>query len=1073
MRTKHVLMTTALMALFAACSNEEFLDNAQSVPGGVDNQRPTVENVTLNLVGEDGAATRLGFTKEEGYEWGEGDVIGALLMDDWNDSKLGVNGDRPSTVSAKKWNEYTWTQRYVLSDQIHTDYPFRRKDDGTWSCEAKMQEGNYFFAFPFATYEGKREALHDLSIQEQHGTTPEALQAAYADNQFFIGYARIKAGVESTDVISADLQMTPVLGAVGITIKNESTGSYTVKKIVLESADFNTVIKIDPTNALYQGKNGEVKDGYNVNTELAGWTPANYFNYANYTEMTFANKTWSYNDQFTERYSSLGQLVNNTEKSDNYDRDNALRATINPVEGCDHRAELTVYDAPVLKPQDSAEFLIMTNIYKYDEKKGNHITAYVYTDQGMMKGVIISKFNSELVDKDKVSVITDNPITEISPEKPGSVTLKIDGNSIQEPNQMNVYNEEDLVQLIEWNKNMRRPFTATLMNDVTLTKEMSENLVSEDWKDARMVVENAENMDNMLTIEGGAAANILDKIIVNTDVEIKNNLTLGSESYVNGKYTGITGSDNQPISAKNQNLYIAEGATVTVNSAIEWDNNKEGKVLNVTENEGTLTINAEVEQLAVENKGELNINAEVTVYNLASNEANATVTVGEKGILRAGGNFTNKGQRVGNDAEEYAVIYNNGQIYNLKNNKYGKIYVGAGAGVITNVDNNDGIIDITNNINANFTKVGTISFTAKAKTALLDVIKAGVTELIVDGGSIEGVAVTNSNSQATAEATYVKNVIVKENGGTIGTAAYDANGKRVYWDTQFPNADIEINGNVTLTDMLIGGNIFDIKAGTTTIKGTVDAQKSTVTIASYDDKKYVAHAASLFIPSNKDVFKADALDKSENPKAGVAKVNNQGTVYLNEKGLICYGDNWAGNDPKDYPATPDTNYAPETLTISGGTLADVKAQYDDFSKVTKIEINTQIDMKEKANLDNIDLLQGKDIELSADLKNIPADKNLVVKSVTLKSNVAISGVTRGKTFIKVDALNIGANKLTVVNGYLEINNWIAQAGTQCGAITWDSNNKDPYGKAEAEVVAKNNAGEYLWYHFAGKSWKEF
>ena len=251
MRTKHVLMTTALMALFAACSNEEFLDNAQSVPGGVDNQRPTVENVTLNLVGEDGAATRLGFTKEEGYKWGKGDVIGALLMDDWNDSQEGVHGDRPSTVSAKKWNEYTWTQRYVLSDQIHTDYPFTRKDDGTWSCDAKMQEGNYFFAFPFATYEGKREALHDLSIQEQHGTTPEALQAAYADNQFFIGYARIKAGVESTDVVSADLQMTPVLGAVGITIKNESTGSYTVKKIVLESTDFNTVIKIDPTNALY------------------------------------------------------------------------------------------------------------------------------------------------------------------------------------------------------------------------------------------------------------------------------------------------------------------------------------------------------------------------------------------------------------------------------------------------------------------------------------------------------------------------------------------------------------------------------------------------------------------------------------------------------------------------------------------------------------------------------------------------------------------------------------------------------------------------------------------------------
>lgn len=81
MRAKHLLMTTALTAaLFTACSNDDFLDNAQ---GNLNNEaamRPTVEKVVLNLVeGNNDAVTRLGFNGK--YQWEQNDTIGALLMD--------------------------------------------------------------------------------------------------------------------------------------------------------------------------------------------------------------------------------------------------------------------------------------------------------------------------------------------------------------------------------------------------------------------------------------------------------------------------------------------------------------------------------------------------------------------------------------------------------------------------------------------------------------------------------------------------------------------------------------------------------------------------------------------------------------------------------------------------------------------------------------------------------------------------------------------------------------------------------------------------------------------------------
>ena len=213
------------MALFAACTNDDFISNEQGIQSGEATMRPSVD-VTLNVLGDgEGADTRLYFDGNR-YQWEVGDTIGALLMDNVI-AKAGGEAIRPHD-DIEQWEDMAWTSRYELVDYINTNYPFVRQSDKTWTTNAKMLEGNYFFAFPFASYSGNREAIHSLGEQVQNGSTMEAVQEAYAKNQFFIGYSRIFAGTEGGDVMNASLDMTSVLGPVYVQVQNTGNKPFTV-----------------------------------------------------------------------------------------------------------------------------------------------------------------------------------------------------------------------------------------------------------------------------------------------------------------------------------------------------------------------------------------------------------------------------------------------------------------------------------------------------------------------------------------------------------------------------------------------------------------------------------------------------------------------------------------------------------------------------------------------------------------------------------------------------------------------------------------------------------------------------
>ena len=1057
------------MAMFAACTNDDFISNEQGVQSGDAVLRPSVD-VTLNVLGDGDADTRLTYDGQYHFEDNE-DVIGALLMD-----KL-VGEDRPFD-NLEAWEEKPWLTRYELVDYINTDYPFTRKN-GQWSTDAKMLEGNYFFAFPFASYDGYREAVHSIGEQVQHG---QDINRAYAENQFFIGYNRIHAGTQGEEVMNASLELVPVLGTVGIQVKNVGTGDMTVKKIVLATEvedryrdkGLSTLLKIDPTDAMYEGEidGAENTDGYILdNTKLSDWADKDdqqYFNYANYEEMQNVNGEWQYIDKFNERYEVGGDLVNNTEKSANYNRREALRAVVKGVKASDQRAELTIENSPVLKSQEYANFAIMTNIYEYDATANNEIYAYIYTDRGLVGKVPLAGVNFEVGDpntSDKaVTVISNNPLVKIDPNYKITVAFAVDDNSTAAPNSMKVYNEDDLAQLIEWNENQQRIYQAELMNDMTLTKEMSDMLTASGWSNAQMIITTGEKK---LEIAADAAKNILDYVLVDGNAEVLGNIELGANSFVNGEYDFSSIESAAALAkygANKQKLTIAEGASVTVSSAIEYKSTgaKKNQALVVAENKGTLTIDKDVNKLTVtKNKGEINVNATASLNGTSENKPNAVINISGNGQLNCASNLTNKGQMLGNGEIEYAVINNNGKIFNLANNAYGKVIVGEAESIVTNVDSNNGIIDITANIKSNLNKrEGTISFTvAKEKSVTMaDVAKYEISELIVDGGNV-----TSATAEDAAASTpKLAKVVVTENGGSIGGEAESA--------LDNATAEIEINGDVTLENLTIDTtNDIEVKNGTTTINGTVDASGAKVILGSYED--YKVQTGKLFIPTMDDKLMASSIEKNKDAKVGKgnAQVNNNGTVVLATAPDTTDEVSWEGTAYTPKGADPAT---PVEVTIDGiGTDENKYASLDKLKEaivgglaVSEITISTDVTVT----AENFSVLNDKDIELGANLTIGNYEWAPSVKSLTVTNNAAVIGNASQKSlvYLKAKKIDYSAAKLTITNGRIQY------TGDDSSTATVGGSTPNIIGegtKLDGTIVSTNNlkwdANEAVWAEF--------
>lgn len=1043
MRTKHVLMTTALLSLFAACTNDDFISNGQGIQSGDEAIRPSV-NVTLNVEEGGNADTRLAFGDK--YEWETGDVIGALLMD-----KM-ATPDRPND-DLEAWENRPWVSKYELIDYIKTDYPFTRQDNGTWTTDTKMLEGNYFFAHPFASYEGNREAVHSIGEQVQNGKDG---RSSYADNQFFIGYGRIFAGTESKDVLNASIEMTPVLGAIGVTVKSVASEPFTVEKIVLTSTDFSTLIKLNPTNALYEGEKVKANPTYNLTNDLLkgkwnnvdwSWTVEEnkYFNYANYE------------GNFEDEYGDDSHTwVNNTEESENYNRANALRAIVEKVDGSETRAELTITNSPVLNQNDEATFVIMTNEWKLDKTdenddgiEDNAIYAWVYTSEGMVGPVVISNVNNEVKYTSGVTVISNSPIQEVGPSITNNITLQMDNNSLSAPATMDIYNESDLAQFIEWNKGEQRVYTATLKADVTLTKEMSDMLTAKDWADTHLVI---ENNSYAVTLASNVAANILDYVLINGEVKVENKLTLGEKSYVNGDYKLTYQAAREKV--EDNYLTIAENGEVTVASAIKYNTNGQDyqeQVLNLGKNEGKLTFNADVDQFTIdENKGEMTVNANVTfIENDGKNNNSGKITVTEKGNLRGatGVTLVNNGVKHGLDDEGivYAEITNNGRLSSVENGKYGKVIVGAGENVTTTlVSGSLGVVDVTANIESKGTFHGEKAYSVldTKEISLKDIADARITELTLDGGAVTAPeADADENGQIVAGA--IKKFTVTAKGGALGGA--DAL-------SFLNNADIkvEINGDVTLENVTLSNgtssttNFILIKDGTTTIEGTVNAKGRSIKVGSYDEKKYVAEDATVQVENGATLIARSFAKASDNANFNKSnsKVNNDGTIKL------AYTSN--------VNVTPTGNPYEQLDPDKDGTTI---TSDDDFANLDPLATTYTINYNAVLDADKIKALNGKNLvigESAASITGLDGNTLLSVKTLTINGKKTLTGKQDRTVVIKADKL-ICNNTLTMKKGWIEIN----ETGVKdMGSLNISGNGELP----KNGIICKDKDGGLLFYN---------
>ena len=657
MKTKHLLYTAALAAMFAACTNDDFESYSQQSNVANDG-RPTVSDVKLKFTGTE-ADTRLVFG-QGGYAWQTTDTIGALLMDEVLNNEL----------------DKTWLEKYQLVNDIHTSYPFTyNTTDQTWGCNTKMLEGNYFFAFPWESYDGRREVAHSLLNQQQNGIAGSVVAESYAQNQFFIGYSQIMAGTEAQDVLN-EVEMVPVLGAIQLRITNTGTQTYHINKVVLSgNTNIASVLTFDPTDATY--------GSWNLTSPNSS-----YFNYANYT----GNETDVYTTGGTD-------YVYNINAGEDYDRIEALRAVVkahSTLGTTEKSSQLTINgteEERALLPNagNTAYVLIMCNALDATEVGGN-LKLAIYTDEGFVSNIDLTEINEETSGTDN-TVVTNAAVTAIGPSVTNTIGIQIDDNSFVVPQTMTIYNADDLAQFIAWNTTVSgvRTNTATLAQDVTFTNEMLNVLKSN--RNTNLVIDGTST----LTLAADVAATVLDEA----------QLTISTPIVVEGAVT-VTEDSNVPATVE-----VAEGAALTIEDI-----------------DDALTV-------AIENSGTVNVGADATVTSAVTITNNGILTVAANGDCQAtvtnnaDAVINNNGYMAGVTNAEDATI-NMGANSNLVNvNNSGMIVTANGSRVS---GTNNGEIQYVEGATITATGSGVISAIATG-TIDEDTFESNITKIIVTGNA--------------------------------------------------------------------------------------------------------------------------------------------------------------------------------------------------------------------------------------------------------------------------------------------------------------------------------------------------
>ncbi|CAK7045236.1 MAG: hypothetical protein BACD_02319 [Bacteroides rodentium] len=867
MKTKYLFSAAILASMFAACTNEDLVAPSTDTVSPNDG-RPTV-SVKLGLDLGDNANTRLIFDGDKGYQFKKGDRIGALLMDEIPASQT----LRPKT-NPDEWAKLSWLEKYELKDYIHTDYPFDCTEETanggtTWEANAKMLEGNYFFAYPYEGYDAERQFCHSIINQKQDGGTLNAAMKSYADNQFFIGYAQIKKGNDTKEALT-NVSMTSVLGAVRLKLINAGTVDRTITKIVLSGANIASMLKLDPTKAEYTGEGGTVAGtNYNLRTENGDQFTATstVFNYANYLGLE-ADDLYK-NSQFAAETDYVYNIPA-AEKA-NYKRGNALRKVIGTyaISGqndkyaelalTDNGAEGIVAKAGSTLDKGMVEVCIMINPITVEKKEDLKLS--IYTTDGLIKDIDLSTVNTE-TDKQlgNTTVITNQAVKNVAPEIKNVIEVQFDNNSVQAPTEAEINNSDDLKQYVKWISTLttNRLNTAALTNSAAIDAETAvllnkSNVVlyvkqATNATSAKLQIAKAKDSDNA---EAKAALeNVLDNIIVDEDcpVEVLGTANIGVET-LNHDYTEVLKNVQQSTLTtpfhQGIKLEVAEGGVLNVIGKLLSDN----VIATEITNNGTLNVKAEgnISNVKVVNHAKVTVDGTITMAAQSQNELKAEITVSKTGSLSGttSHNFKNLG-----------TLNNHGKIWNVINDNNNtvkpstvNIYRDA---TVSQFNTNQGVIAYdTLGTAISFDQAvtdairGKVTYTTKYKSGTSDADKVitttkvnefNITDLEITEGTLTSDFGRTATGTASASVAYdatttsLKALIVNGEGVKI-------NGK-TYPLLMGANALIQIDGSVELGTSIIA-TAFDAKSY---ITGTVNVTEK-VAIASAGNAVYSSTGA--------------------------------------------------------------------------------------------------------------------------------------------------------------------------------------------------------------------------------------
>lgn len=707
MKTKHLLYSVALAGLFAACSDEEYVSGiAQSAQNA---DRPTVSNVSIEM-GE--ANTRLEFNDAGSFVWEEGDSLCVMLMDENNTGVRYGSADK-----TEKWNALSWLQRYHLVDYVHTNYPFAYDvSSGSFVTSANMLEGNYFLAYPYVSFTGQRQAYFDISKQKQIGNTSESRRKAYADNQRFIGYAKLDAGSGASEIKANMMEvLAPVRINVRSQINNEGQDKLQITKIVLMNDGFTSQYTINPTYAPYgDGKwnlTRMVNDAYD---EYEG--PETYFNYANYLAVqpiTASTGDWEKELYNNDHYGSVNaaHYVFNAEKAekgdgnylvhrdqraaDTYYFDDAIRETIKPLNKENYTENTTNYvevytynedgETPyTLESGDDNTLGVIAMVPSFTKKDGV-LNLYIYTNRGVVGPVDLS---TEKVDEG--GVITTDEIECADPtKKMQTVTVQFNDDALKIlPSEMIINNTNDLEKYVDWatKNSTSTDLKVILTNDVTINDDLAAKikLMKEDAgvDNAILYFESSakneagvgpiyagKNMNIRLDIKNEENAKILESIDVSKNILVEVvagstvSLTQAAHNYI---------AVNAGTSEKNKlNILVDKGGVLNIVDSNKpgvggWGSKDLSQYCDVRlTNNGEVNVKAEVSKNAgirlTNEEGTFNVEngAQIILAPNSKNTIKGTIVVAEGGELSGTTNA---------NIDNYGVINNAGELYNVNNN---------------------------------------------------------------------------------------------------------------------------------------------------------------------------------------------------------------------------------------------------------------------------------------------------------------------------------------------------------------------------------------------------------------------